>query len=465
MNVSVVTIVVVVFYLAATFFVGWRGKRLASSDDMFNVFGRRAGTIRAASGYLSLIGGGELITICQMGYDNGLEVYFFLGGIAAGFLFLALFSERLRRIASERGVTTFSGLFGDLFGPSASTALTGVFVLSLGSLLSIQFIVGAQLIDSITGVPATVAALVMAAIIVAYLLAAGYVAVLSTDILRAVFMSLVLIIVVGFLFVYSRHIPPSNSFAPLGNLDRSTFFALGMFAVICAGDVWQTVFASKDRSTASRSLVIGAVCFLVFGGLIALIGVSTKAVVPEIAAGSSALIEAIRQVIPGALSPLMGLLIVGSVMATADTEIWVLSTSLLSSKLPSEARYASKSSPHAAFHAELARKTRLMLPVVTLVALVLAYLTQNAQALYQGMLVLLTSIAPVVFITMFVVLRKAAVVLSLWGGLISFLVLFGFFRAEVPLEYTFLPALISLLLLGVGMLVPTSRSDEDFASK
>src|SRR5258708_4884303 len=135
MGISAVTIVVVTIYLAATIYIGWRGRTLAANGDMFNVFGRRAGTLRAASGYLSLIGGGELITICQLGYDNGIDVFAFVGGIAAGFLFLAFFSERVRLIAAKQGVTTFAGYFNDQYGASASIAITVVFLLSLGSLL------------------------------------------------------------------------------------------------------------------------------------------------------------------------------------------------------------------------------------------------------------------------------------------------------------------------------------------
>lgn len=448
-----ITLMVVGLYALAVFVIGWRGRKLAADGSMFNIFGRRAGVVRASSGYLSLIGGGELITICQLGYDNGWDVFSFVGGIAAGFFFLACFSERLRLMAYQRGTTTFAGYFADQFGVASSTAVAFTFILSLGSLLSIQFIVGSDLISSVTGLSPTIAQLFMAGTILAYLMAAGYVAVLSTDVLRAVFMSAVLLIIVGFLAnstgaLHRAHI----AFTPLAAQDRIIYFVLGAFAVICAGDVWQTIFASKSRSAASSSLVVGAFCFLFFGALIALIGIMTKISVPVLPADSSALIEATRHVLPGLLAPLMGLLVVGSVMATADTEIWVISTSLLAWKFPSEAKFQAEASETEPFHPRLKRATKSVLPVVTLLAIVIAFLTRDAQALYQGMLVLLTSIAPVVILAMFTRPSRASVAVGLWSGLIAFLAAFAVTRGSIPANLTFLPPAVSFVGMIIGSL-------------
>lgn len=72
---------------------------------MFNLFAPRGFISFAASGYLSLIAGGEPIMISQLDYESGTDRLRFWGGIAAGYPFLALFSERVRLIAEKARLT------------------------------------------------------------------------------------------------------------------------------------------------------------------------------------------------------------------------------------------------------------------------------------------------------------------------------------------------------------------------
>lgn len=121
-------------YLAAVIWVGLFGHKLAQSGAMFNIFGRKARAIRAASAYLGLIGAGELITFTQLGYENGFDVLWLLIGFAVGFVILLLLSDKVRVVARDRKINTLAGYFNDQFGLSASVALSIVSVTSLGSL-------------------------------------------------------------------------------------------------------------------------------------------------------------------------------------------------------------------------------------------------------------------------------------------------------------------------------------------
>lgn len=86
--------------------VSWvHGRTLASKDDMFNLFAPRGFISFGASGYLSLIAGGEPIMISQLDYESGTDRLRFWGGIAAGYPFFALFSERVRLIAEKEQLT------------------------------------------------------------------------------------------------------------------------------------------------------------------------------------------------------------------------------------------------------------------------------------------------------------------------------------------------------------------------
>lgn len=446
MTYPIASLIVVLAYLAVVAWIGLRGRAFASSGDMYNIVGRRAGALRAVSGYLSLIGGGELILLTQLGYDNGFGVMWFLGGLATGFAVLALFSNRLRENAKEAGINTLVGYFSSRYGSASGVALTIIFIVSLGSLLTIQFIVGSDLLAVVTGLSRDITPLLMGLVIVVYLVPGGLVAVLSTDVLR----TLMMVFVLAILAVSLWYLSPAKSssavnFVPLGLLDGGTLFILGSFGVICAADVWQTILASSNQLVIRRSMTAAAVALVLIGLLIAQFGITTKAIVPELGPDTPALIAAIQNTIPAPLAPLVALLIIGAVMSTADTEVWVISTSLLSNWFPSP----DSPNDNIRFQDKVRRATQFMLPIITFVAVALAYVSRDAQSLYQSLLVLLTAVAPAMLAVMLFNPSKLGVAAGLWCALAAFACISIYYRFEIPTALAFLPAAFGL----AGLLV------------
>jgi Na+/proline symporter len=438
-------------YLLALIGVAWHGRSAAQHGDMFNIFGRQAGLLRATSGYLSLIGAGELVQISQLGYDSGFSLLWFPSGIAAGFVVIAIFGDDVRTRAKALGVTTMVAYVTKVFGRSAGAALAIVFLIALGALLTIQFILGGQLLAETTGLPPTLTSVVMALIIIGYLIVGGYVAVLSTDVLRLVFLGFIVVVLPLAIAIsggFSKLSDPTL-YPPLPFVDGATLFVLGLFGAVCAGDVWQTVLASKSKDVLRTSMILAAVAFVIFGLLIGLLGIATKQAVPELSSGLLPLIAATRSVLPLYLAPLLALLIVGSVMATADTEIWVLSTSLISYFKPAPVGNEKKET----FHSTLRTRARIAIPIVTGFALLCSILGGDARAIYEGLLVLLTSIAPAMIAVLFSVVRPLAVSFAMWGGLAFFFLLAAYFRLAIPSEFLFAPAVCSLLALVLGLIV------------
>ena len=433
-------------YLLALLAVGLQGRGLARSSDMFNVFGRRAGTIRATAGYLSLIGGGELLTLSQLGYDNGLGVYWFLGGLVLGFLILSQIGDRIRARAAAVGANSLAGYVAAAYGRLAALGLLLVYVVALGSLLIIQFIVGGELLSAVSGVPRAWIIMIMGVIIVLYLVVSGYVAVLSTDVLRAMMMVLALVIIVVAVRAPDLSALSGTQFTPLPATDGWIFGVLGVFGVICAADVWQAAIASRDAKVFRASMIWAAVTFLMIGTLIALLGVQTKLTYPVLGEGESALLAATEHALPSQLGPLVALLIVGSVMATADTEIWVLAASGLGLTAP-----APTGQPTTAFNDVARRRARLVIPLVTAAAVGLALAAPSAQALYSGLLILLTGVAPPMLAILFWSPGPRAIAAAIWAGIASFAVLTVMHHAAIPLVQGLLPPLVA----GTALLAAT----------
>ncbi len=442
----------IIVYVAVLLFVALRGRKQATSSDMFNIFGRKADFWRTTSGYLSLIGAGELVTISQLGFGSGLGAMWFPSGIAAGFLALALFANGVRERAAAIEANTMVGYVAKVYGKSAGTGLLIIYTIALGALLVIQFILGSQLLGAIAGVPPYFVAIGLALVIAAYLIIAGYVAVLSTDVLRLVFLaafSLIVIILVAIPALFG----PENTqvFAPLPTLDGGMLFVLGFFGALCAGDVWQTVLASRSKAVLRASMVSAAIAFLGFGLLIALIGMQAKILLNDQPFDGVALVLATQTVVPYYLTPLFAVLIVGSIMATADTEIWVISTSVVGLSGEFANSTTDDLEPDAVRH-----RVRIAIPIVTIIAAVLAMITGNAQALYEGLLLLLTAIAPAIIAIMLGAKKVKAITWSIWAGLISFIILYISMSMAVPLHFGFIPMVCAGLVLVVWAVLDKS---------
>lgn len=428
-------------YLLAVVLIGWRGQSLARDSDMFNIFGRRAKSIRATAGYLGLVGGGELITITQLGYSNGWGVLWFLGGVSIGLASLAFIAKRLKSIADIRKINTLAGFYADQYGVFAGYAATIIFCLSLGSLLTLQFIVGSNLLASLLGLPAWLSILLMGGILTSYLVPAGIVAVLSTDVLRTFMMSLVLIVIVvvavtslqGDAFV-------QRAVDPMPQPDGVIYFILGFFGAVAAADVWQTIFASKSNEVLRSSLLSAAAAFTAIGSLLAVLGMITRILVPELQVGETAFVIAATKVVPEYLAPFVAVLVAGSVMATADTEIWVLSTVLISNFRPTS---ADEGAGQSVASTQLKRATRVVIPVVTGLAMLAAYLSADAQAIYTGLLSLLSASGVAILVAIFGRPSSRSVTWSLWGGLLSYLLLSLFYSFDIPIVLTLVPLAVA----------------------
>lgn len=455
--------IAIIIYVLALVSLVWATRRQAERADMFNIFGRRAGALRATAGYLSLIGAGELITLTQLGFDNGYDLLWFPGGIAAGFLSLAIFGDFIRVRAQDVRANTLVGYVDAVYGRAASTGLALVFLIALGSLLVIQFIVGGQLLEQTAGIPVAVSRIGIGLVIVAYLVIGGYVAVLSTDVIRLFLLALI-VLTLGYVGVTSYHASATPITAQaLAPYDRFTLFVLGLFGAICAGDVWQAVLASASRKVLRSSMILAAGVFLCLGLLVGLLGIATREAGLHLN-GSPALVIASSSLLGQKLAPLVALIIVGSIMATADTEIWVLSSSLVSLReRPAKDREEDVRVPRDAdgdeYQDRAKRLTQLTIPIVTALAVSLSYATSNAQEIYSGLLVLLTSIAPPVFLMILgVTSSRAGISFGLWGGVIAFVTLATTYHVVIPPELTFAPVVVSLAFLLVGLGLDARRS-------
>lgn len=322
-------LVLLLLYLGVVVFIGVSAARRAKSGEAHAIAKHKAPTWRVAASLFTLLGGGELVAMTSLSYSYSYAAMWFFGGVAAGFVTLALV---VRRIRTEEHVKNYTGLadfFFERFGKSASSAVALIIVLAFGALLMVQYIVGAGLLALFLNWPYPIVVLGMSAIIVLYLTLGGFEAVLDTDVLQAIVMVVAAIIIVAGTFSLMGGVASTKPVLPMGKLDSALFFFPAWLAVVGSADVWQVLFAAKSSPVARTGLLLAGGGFTLFGIFFGYLGNLTRQRVPALANPDDAFATAIGQVLPPNLLPAGIILIFAAVMSTADTEIFVVSRTLV----------------------------------------------------------------------------------------------------------------------------------------
>ena len=148
----------------------YSGSRVRSAGD-FTAGGKKAGTGIVAGAVIgTLVGGASTIGTAQLAFNYGFSAWWFtLGGGGACLILACLYAKPLY----ESGVVTMPQMLSREYGRNAAT--TATVLTSLGSFLSIvsQVLSSIALITSVSSLPASLAAALTFALMLAYVLFGG----------------------------------------------------------------------------------------------------------------------------------------------------------------------------------------------------------------------------------------------------------------------------------------------------
>ncbi|MCL7979252.1 MAG: sodium:solute symporter family protein [marine benthic group bacterium] len=317
----------------------WIGRRVESSSTFF-VAGRTLGpgllfaTLLAAN-----IGAGSTVGAAGLGYRDGLAAWWWVGSAGIGTLALALWvGPSIWRIARERELYTVGDYLEVRYGSSVRAIVAALLWLATLAILAGQLIAAAWVLNVVAGLPKWLGCLAAGGVMTAYFASGG--------LLTSAWVNLVQLVVLlaGFALALPVALHGAGGWetvvaaAPADNPDWFAFGRSGASgwtwifllapAFIVSPGLLQKVYGARDEVTVRRAGVACAVALLLFAFVPPLLGMTARAIAPDLANPELALPIVLIDGLPLFLGALALAAVFSAEISSADAILFMLATSL-----------------------------------------------------------------------------------------------------------------------------------------
>ena len=387
-------------YFAVMFAIGtYYFFRVKTSDDyliaswnmgFWSIAGTIISTCAGAAVFIGWVG---------MGYSVGISgfVKFALPASIFSAILIYFFSGPLRR----QRLYTLADLFSERFGARLGLipSIFSAFVYSVPT-SALQMVGMSTLFVTVFGIDYNFAIFLSFALILGFTILGGLVATIVTDALQSVVV--ILGIVLLFFAAVSFGGGPGEIVANAdadhlalfgaGGLGEVLTFALtvGPFYLVWQS-IWQRIFASRSEAIAVRAGLTGFAIFTVVALLPYLIGLSAVGFVPDGMAPDLVFSHLTVELLPPALGGIVIVGLLSALMTGADSFILQGSSNL------AEDFYRRIFRPHAT-EAEMMRAARVSVVIISVLALLVAYLMTDIISAYQWALRISTTTLVIPFL-------------------------------------------------------------------
>jgi len=314
---------VIAIYMLGMLGIGWYAKRRAQTESDFLVAGRRLGPVLYASTMGALVmGGGATVGGVGLGYQFGISGMWLVFNMSLGVLLISVaLAARINRLR----VYTVSQMLELRYGPGASLLSGGVmfcYTLMIAVTSTIAYGAIFAVLFDFGKVPAI---LLGGGVVVIYSTMGGMWSITLTDFVQfviktigmfAILLPLALLRSGGFEGLHANLPDTAFSLTHIGVGTIFTYFFLYVFTMVIGQDLWQRVFTARSDRVAKWAGTAAAAygfCYALAG---ALIGMSAKVLLPEIADRDDVYTEIVRYALPAGLA---GLVVAGALSAIMST--------------------------------------------------------------------------------------------------------------------------------------------------
>jgi solute:Na+ symporter, SSS family len=396
--------------------------RKHTSGDEYLMGNRKASALLVASALFTLVGGGELVTLTSLSYTYGYAGLSLFIGYALGFFFLGFISSKIRSGNSEQYNLSLPDYAHQHFGFVAGQV---VFYISFGaffSMLLIQFTAGGQVLSSLTSFSYEQSVIITALVCTAYLFIGGFKTVLATDLVQGIARLTLMPLIV---YVAYKGLS-TNSFQTITteNLPKSVWISLivtGFFSAASSADVWQRIYVAKSNNAAKLGLIGGGFLLLLFGASLVSLGLVAKSS-GTITNPDLAFTQALSTMLPYWAVILAVILVISTIMSTADTEMFLLSGMALREII----RFKGEKDPTEITKKQSVLGTRVLMVIITGSAVLLSLKFRELVPIYTWLLSALLIIAPMILSSLFLPNNPVASKTSLFLNLFLFCILVYF---------------------------------------
>ena len=318
----------IALYFIIILIVGfWTGHKQEKEDYL--IAGRKLKSFEATTTiFSSRIGAAILLTYTALVYLYGLGAYWYFIGSVFGLFVFYFFGKKVKKLGDEQKFYTLSDFFFYLKGPVAGYLSAVVVIIIMFGWVVINFTAGAKLVQEYTPISYNWSVILIGVIILVYLIAGGFSAVVKTDIIQTLGIFLLFILMVYLLF--KTETKPKIIFSDLFSIptiEIINFFLAGFFIPMASPELWQRVYAIQDQKHFKRSLFLSSVFYFIIGFILLVIGMVIRIDIPDISA-DTALIVGFSRLLPVGLAGLSVVIIYSAVSSSADTYMFTAASSV-----------------------------------------------------------------------------------------------------------------------------------------
>ena len=321
--------IIIAAYFLVILVVGALTGRKQEKED-FLISGRKLTSLQATTTiFSSRIGAAILLTYTALVFLYGMgALWYFVGSVFGLFVFY-FFGLRVKKLADREKFYTMPDFFFFLKGKTAGYLATIVTIIIMFGWVVLNFTAGGKLVSEYTPISYNWSVIIVGVIILTYLIMGGFDAVVKTDIVQTFGIFLLFVLMVYLLTQPDMHKPElhASDLFHLPLMQLVSFFLAGFFIPLASPELWQRVYAIKDKKHFRRSIFMSSVFYIIVGFILLLVGLVIKAELPGIDANTS-LIVGFSSLLPTGLAGLSVVIIYSSVSSSADTYMFTASASL-----------------------------------------------------------------------------------------------------------------------------------------
>jgi len=427
-----------IFYALICIAIGYWTSRKQKAED-YLIGGRKLSTFGFVSTVLaSYIGGGAIVSYTAYVYQFGISAATVFLGTAVGYVVFLWYALRIRDLGKRKHFHTLSDWLYMHFNTSVGLLSAVIlFIVYFGYLLN-QFIAGSSVLATISGWSYETSLLFSSLVILVYLFLGGFKSVVKTDIFQ--YLVFMFLLILASFFMLRKQPVTSDLFVSSGmGVSLMVAFVLyGVFYVFSASEMWQRVYAAKDDAVIRKGFLWSSALVLITGLVLAVLGLVAKVHFPGIEPKEAAA-YGLLHLLPQSVAGLALILIFAAIMSSADTLIFVLSSSIAKDYF---GRFQ-KLSMH-----RFIRLTRTFIILVSVLGAVFAYFFRDLIAVLLTVAGVQFSLVPVIIGSFHWKIKNRAAFASLSSGVVY--VLFLIFTGHLTPELVMLSIFIALVVLLVG---------------
>ena len=418
--------------------IGVVSSRKETEDDFMIAERKVEGVQVAATMSAAFFDGAFLAIYIAYVYQYGFSAIWLFIGLALGLLLLKKYAGKIKQKADELKVYSMPEYFFRILGKKNGLMFSFFLVLQFFLLLIVNLVISGKVLSAIFPIPYFLAVIIGGAIVLTYLLLAGFKAVVRTDFFQVIIAFIMTFSVGIFLFGKANISISEFSLGTLGVGNTIGFLILAGFGIMVAPDLWQRIFATKDERNLKRGLNYSVFIILIFAVVVSVVGLATKQFFPNIVP-EDALVTGFSNLLPFGLKEFGMVLLYAVSLSSSDTVTFVVS-SIFTRDLKNYSKKYSEES--------MKKLTRFFMILFITLAILVGIFYQNILTLGFSLASLNLALFPIVFGSLYWKLKQRAVFWSLVLGFLSIVILFFANQLNPQNAVLSLPVvLFSLLIL------------------